>query len=263
MLADFHHSRKKYAEEASCHYSIHVTLHLAARLHGSLWSNTAFLPWTDNTPNPIVYIDSDFAPAADPDCSSDSNLEDWEICGHPDSSSSFRRIFYRVANSIGYGNNEWESGESKTLFNGISYSSEYDTVSPWMTLREMEEDMVEEIEAAGALFLRAGIVDSSRFSWNIATQHYAEKFNYAKLVIAYSNLARVVTSHVPSIDTSLPQEVTTTLGRFYRVWFHGGAPDDLNGVEFVYRSKSLRQTLEISISLSKQQFVFLLQVRHV
>ena len=158
---------------------------------------------------------------------------------------------------------QWESGESKTLFNGISYSSEYDTVSPWMTLREMEEDMVEEIEAAGALFLRAGIVDSSRFSWNIATQHYAEKFNYAKLVIAYSNLARVVTSHVPSIDTSLPQEVTTTLGRFYRVWFHGGAPDDLNGVEFVYRSKSLRQTLEISISLSNQQFVFLLQVRHV
>lgn len=242
MLADFHHTRKKYAEEASCHYSIHVTLHLAARLHGSLWSNTAFLPWTDNTPNPIVYIDSDVAPAADPDCSSESNLEDWEIGGHPDSSSSFRRIFYRVANSIGFGNNEWETGESKTLFNGISFAAEYDTVSPWITLREMEEDMVEEVEAAGALFLRAGIVDSSRFAWNIATQHYAEKFNYSKLVIAYSNLARVVTSHVPSIDTSLPQEVTTTLGRFYRVWFHGGAPDDLNGVEFVYRSKLLSHT---------------------
>ena len=42
MLAEFHHSRKKYAEEASCHYCVHVTLHLAARLHGSIWSNTAF-----------------------------------------------------------------------------------------------------------------------------------------------------------------------------------------------------------------------------
>jgi Dock homology region 2 len=237
LLAEFHHSRKKYAEEASCHYRIHVTLHLAAKLHRSLWSNTAFLPWTDsNTPNPIVYIDSDAGPAADPDCSSVANLDDWEIGGHPDSSNSFRRIFYRVANSIGFGNNEWETGESKTLFNGITFASEYDAISPWMTLREMEEHMVEEVEAAGALFLRSGIVDSSRFAWNLAAQYYAEKFNYAKLAIAYANLARVVVSQVPSIDTSLPQEMTTTLGRFYRVWFHGGAPDDLNGVEFVYRS---------------------------
>jgi hypothetical protein len=27
------------------------------------------------------------------------------------------------------------------------------------------------------------------------------------------------------------------LGRFYRVWFHGGAPDELSGVEFVYRTE--------------------------
>ena len=113
------------------------------------------------------------------------------------------------------------------------------TVSPWITLRQMEENMVEEVEAAGALFLRAGIVESSRFSWNLATQYYAEKFNYAKLAMVYVNLAKAVVSQVPSVDTSLPQEVSTTLGRFYRVWFHGGAPDDLNGVEFVYRSKCL------------------------
>lgn len=45
MLADFHSSRKRYAEEATCHFLIHVTLRQAAQLHGSLWSNTPFLPW--------------------------------------------------------------------------------------------------------------------------------------------------------------------------------------------------------------------------
>lgn len=237
MLSEFHSSRKKYGEEATCHYYIHVTLHLAARLHGSLWSNTPFLPWTDNLPDPIVYIDSDAAPAADPDCSSESNFDEWDYNGQVDNSNSFRRIFYRVANSIAIGNNEWESGESKTFFFGITFPSEFDTVSPWITLRQMEENMVEEVETAGSLFLKAGIIESSRFSWNRATQYYAEKFNYAKLSIVYGNLSRAVVSQVPSIDTNLPQEVLTTLGRFYRVWFHGGAPDDLNGVEFVYRSK--------------------------
>ena len=237
MLAEFHNSRKKYAEEATCHYYIHVTLHLAARLHGSLWSNTPFLPWTDNIPDPIVYIDGDTAPANDPDCSSVLNLDDWDYGGQMDNSNSFRRIFYRVANSIGIGNNEWESGESKALFYGITFPSEYNTVSPWITLREMEANMVEEVEAAGSLFLRAGIVESSRFAWNLATQYYAEKCNYAKLARVYGNLARSFVSQVPSIDTSLPQDVSAALGRFYRVWFHGGAPDELSGVEFVYRSK--------------------------
>lgn len=32
--------------------------------------------------------------------------------------------------------------------------------------------------------------------------------------------------------------MTVPLGRFYRVWFHGGAPDELIGAEFVYRTAS-------------------------
>jgi len=97
--------------------------------------------------------------------------------------------------------------------------------------------MVEEAELAGDLFLRAGIVESSRFSWNLATQFYAQKFNYAKLAMTYRHLERTVVATVPPIDASLPQEVSATLGRFYRVWFHGGAPDELSGVEFVYRAE--------------------------
>jgi hypothetical protein len=223
MLAEFHNARRRHAEEATCRYFIHVTLHLAAHLHGSLWSNTPFLPWTDNIPDPIVYIDSDTGPAQDPDTQSEYNFEtnDWES-GQMESSYSFRRIFYRVANSITMGNNEWETTGSKNLFYGITFPHEYHSVSPWITLREMEESMIEEVEAAGSLFLKAGIVESSRFAWNLATQFYSEKFNYAKLNIAYANLQTAIISRVPQIDATLPLEVSSTLGRFYRVWFHGG-----------------------------------------
>jgi hypothetical protein len=56
----------------------------------------------------------------------------------------------------------------------------------------------------------------------------------------YERLARTVVSNVPPIDASLQQEacVAVPLGRFYRVWFHGGAPDELIGAEFVYRTAS-------------------------
>lgn len=256
MLAEFHSSRKKYAEEATCHFHIHLTLRMAARLHGSLWSNTPFLPWTDNIPDPVVYIDGDTSPTADPDYQeSELNFDgdEWEYGGQGESSISFRRIFYRVANSITLGNNEFELGGTNNLFFGVTYPSEHTTMSPWISLREMEESMVEEVESAGALFLQAGIVESSRFSWNLATQYYADKFNYAKLSMAYGNLSSAIVSQVPSIDTSLPQEVSAILGRFYRVWFHGGAPDELSGVEFVYRSKLrfvCRSRLNVRSSLS-------------
>lgn len=237
MLAEFHSGRKKCAEEATCHYQIHETLHLAAKLHGSLWSNTPFLPWTDNIPDPVVYIDGD-ATQTEPDCTSELFYDGNDEYGkRMDNANSFRRIFYRVANSIAVGNNEWDSGVSKNLFFGIAFPDEYYTVSPWISLREMEENMAEEVEAAGHLFLQSGIIESSRFAWNLATQLYAEKFNYAKLSNAYSNLAKTVVSLAPPIDTSLPHETLATLGRFYRVWFHGGAPDDLSGVEFVYRTQ--------------------------
>jgi hypothetical protein len=100
----------------------------------------------------------------------------------------------------------------------------------------MEEELVEEAELAGDKFLAAGIPESSRFAWSLATQIYAEKFNYGKLAHAYRQLANVVSSKVPVIDTnSHTLELSHPLGRFYRVWFHGGAPDEINGTEFVYR----------------------------
>ena len=61
---------------------------------------------------------------------------------------------------------------------------------------------------------------------------------YAKLANVYGCLARAVVSQVPPIDASQQQEVSISLGRFYRVWFHGGAPDELIGAESVYRTAS-------------------------
>lgn len=236
MLADFHEKRKKYAEEATCHFYVHVTLFQAAGLHGSLWSNSPFLPWTDTMPDP-VYIDG-CPPVGDIDLPSSVGLRESDNGGEQlDSATSFRRIFYRVANSVGFANDDPDAATNSTLFYGVTFPSEFTSVKAWLTFREMEENMVEEAEAAGDLFLKAGIVASSRLSWTLATRHYAEKFNFAKLALGYNALARAVVSKMPSIDSSVPQEVAATLGRFYRVWFHGGAPDELSGVEFVYRAE--------------------------
>jgi hypothetical protein len=64
-LAEFHSSRFKYAEEAPCHFHIHLTLKQAAGLHGALWSSTPFLPWTDNMSDGI-HLDGE-GPAEGPD----------------------------------------------------------------------------------------------------------------------------------------------------------------------------------------------------
>jgi hypothetical protein len=86
---------------------------------------------------------------------------------------------------------------------------------------------VEEAEISGDLFLRSGIVESSRYALSLANQFYAETFNYARLAYVYRKLAHVVTSQVPIIDASNQLELSSPLGRFYKVYFHGGAPDDL------------------------------------
>jgi hypothetical protein len=238
-LADFHSSRYRYAEEATCHYNIHITLKQASRLHGALWSSTPFLPWTDNMSDGI-HLDGE-GPAGDPDdiASDFDDLPDGDYGRQMDKTNSFRRIFYRNENSIRINAGELEAGTSKYAFCGITLPSEFHTVSPWISLREMEANMLEEAESAGDLFLKSGIVASSRYAWGLATRHYAEKFSYGKLAHVYERLARTVVSQVPPIDSNKQEVcVTVPLGRFYRVWFHGGAPDELIGAEFVYRTAS-------------------------
>jgi hypothetical protein len=236
-LAEFHESRGRFAEEATCHYQIYLTYKQASSLHGTLWSSTPFLPWTDNRSDGI-HIDGE-GPAAD-DASEVDGLTEMDFVGrHVEKTNLFRRIFYRHENSI-RNSGDLGAGTSKYAFFGVTLASEYHTVSPWITLREMEAHMLEEAESAGDLFLSAGIVASSQYVWSLASQFYAEKFSYGKLAQVYERLARTVVSQVPPVDSSLYQEVCVTepVGRFYRVWFHGGAPDELMGAEFVYRTAS-------------------------
>jgi len=241
-LAEFHESREKFAEEATCHFNIHCTLRQAAKLHDSLWTSVPFLPWANDADG--VHLEGD-GPASGDLYDADYDSVDLSIDEFPDNdldgrhiekNHSFRRIFYRVANSVRMRTGDWDMGGNKTLFYGVTFTSEFNASSPWIPLREMEEDMVEEAETAGDLYLKAGVVESSRFAWSLATQFYSETFNYAKLAHVYRRLALVVESQVPSVDTNNQLELSSPLGRFYRVWFHGGAPDELMGAEFVYRA---------------------------
>jgi len=236
-LAEFHESRGRFAEEATCHYQIYLTYKKASGLHGSLWSSTPFLPWTDNTSEGI-HLDGEGPTGAD-DASGFEGLPDMGFGKHMEKTNQFRRIFYRHENSIRNGA-DFGSGCSKFAFFGVALATEYHTVTPWIQLREMEANMLEEAEFAGDLFLSAGIVASSQYVWSLASQYYAEKFIYGKLAQVYERLAGAVVSHVPPVDSSMYQEVCVTepIGRFYRVWFHGGAPDELMGAEFVYRTAS-------------------------
>mmetsp|Transcript_27766 Transcript_27766/g.37134 ORF Transcript_27766/g.37134 Transcript_27766/m.37134 type:complete len:1380 (-) Transcript_27766:230-4369(-) len=247
-LAEFHSSRSKFAEEATCRFYIHSTLRQAARLHNCLWNSVPFLPWASDSSDG-VHLDGE-GPAGEPgdyydtdydfeDFSAVDNVDNLEVLGSGkqiEKNNSFRRIFYRVANSVRMRTGDWDVSGNKNLFYGVTFVSEYNTVSPWITLREMEEDMVEEAETAGDLYLKAGIVESSRFAWSLATQFYSETFNYARLAYVYRRLALVVASQVPAVDTSNQLELSSPLGRFYKIWFHGGAPDELIGAEFVYRA---------------------------
>lgn len=238
-LAEFHEARGRFAEEATCHFQIYLTYEQASSLHGALWSSTPFLPWTDRRSDGI-HIDGE-GPAGGPDDASNSDgIPAVDIGGrHVEKTNLFRRIFYRHENSI-RNSSDLDAGTSKYAFYGVTLASEYHTVSPWITLREMEANMLEEAESAGDLFLAAGIVASSQYVWSLASRYYAEKFSYGKLAQVYERLARTVVSQVPPIDSSLYQEVCVTepVGRLYRVWFHGGAPDELMGVEFVYHTAS-------------------------
>lgn len=234
-LAQFHASRNKSAEEATCHYGIYYTLNRSSRLSGSLWSSTPFLPWIDNMSDGI-HLEG---PAGDPDDGSEFEIPELDYGRQIDKTNSFRRIFYRNENSIRLNPGELEGG-AKTAFFGVALTSEYLTTTPWITLKEMEANMLEEAEAAGDLFKKSGVIASSRYMWSLAAQYFAEKYMYGKLAHVYERLARTVVAQVPSIDSSLQQEVSVgiPIGRFYRVWFHGGAPDELIGAEFVYRTST-------------------------
>lgn len=254
-LAEFHRMRGRAAEEATCRCYIYHTYREAAKQHDHIWSSSPFLPWTSNSldgTNPGGEghaIVSDF----------DYEIENSSAGSGKQSdrgAAAFRKIFYRSADSVRVRSGDWGAvSGGKYLFYGVTLKSEFDSVSPWYSHREMEENMVEEAEISGDLYLRAGIVESSRYAWSLANQFYSETFNYARLAYVYRRLALVVTSQVPIIDASNQLETSSQIGRFYKVYFHGGAPDDLlhsQGSEgFIYRQPNSVQIKDFASRLEK------------
>lgn len=256
-LAEFHATRFKYAEEATCHYQIQLTFRQASRLHEMIWSSAPFLPWTEGG----VHMDGE-GPAGELDEYYDTddfdNLVEEDAVNFThyerqvEKTNAFRRIFYRVANSVRMRTGDWEISGNKHVFYGVSHVSEYGNTSSWIPIREMEERMIESSELAGELFLKAGIAESSRVAWGLATNYYAVRYNYFKLAHAYRRLSMVVSSDVPVVDTNEHAlDFSHPIGRFYRVYFHGGAPDELIGTEFVYRTPSSVKLQEFGQQLSE------------
>jgi hypothetical protein len=171
-LAQFHASRSKCAEEATCHYMIYYTLKRSSKLSGSLWSSTPFLPWIDNMSDGI-HLEG---PAGDPDDGSEFEIPELDYGRQIDKTNSFRRIFYRNENSIRLNAGELDTG-SKMAFFGVALTPEYLTTTPWITLKEMEANMLEEAEAAGDLFKKSGIIVSSRCKFE-KSAIFKEKKNY-------------------------------------------------------------------------------------
>jgi hypothetical protein len=246
-LAKFHTIRSKFAEEAMCRHNVYLALSKAAAVYHSLWSHMPFVPWTDDTKEGFhlsgegaagdaedVY-DADY----DIDAIARDNLYVPNGGRQLEKSNSFRRIFYRVPNSIRMRTGDWEIGGNRNLFCGVTLPSDFSVSPPWLTQRELEADIAEEVELAGDLFLKSQITMSARFMWSLAAKMYSENFNYEKLSIAYKRLATVMSKQVPVVDASTQAvDLSHILGRFYRVHFHGGAPDELVGMEMVYRADS-------------------------
>eukprot|EP00984_Skeletonema_dohrnii_P030698 scaffold22391_cov141-Skeletonema_dohrnii-CCMP3373.AAC.2 len=244
-LADFHRTRGRFAEEATCRCYIYHTYQEAAKQHEHIWSSSPYLPWASSSDGSHPYGG---VAELEPDNAS-------VVSGRiGETSTSFRKIFYRAADSVRVRSGDWGvGGGGKYLFFGVTLKSEFDSVSPWYSHSEMEEHMVAEAELSGDLYLRAGIVESSRYAWSLATNFYSETFNYARLAYVYRRLAIVVTSQVPVIDTSNQLDMSSPIGRFYKVYFHGGAPDDLlhtQGSEgFIYRTPHSVQIKDFAATL--------------
>ena len=245
-LAEFQRMRGRFAEEATCRCYIYHTYQEAAKQHEHIWSSSPYLPWASSSDG--SHPDGEGVSEFDPESASVAS----GMMG--ERSTSFRKIFYRAVDSVRVRSGDWGvGGGGRYLFFGVTLKSEFDTVSPWYSHSEMEENMVAEAEISGDLYLRAGIVESSRYSWSLATNFYSETFNYARLAYVYRRLAIVVTSTVPVIDTSNQLDMSSPIGRFYKVYFHGGAPDDVlhtQGSEgFIYRTPHSVQIKEFAATL--------------
>ena len=229
-LAEFHSKRKnKFAEEATCRFQIYDTLRQAELLQDSIWCFIPFSPWVDSCHQNFHADSTKNGRGSWFECDSDLNEYSYsephkfdvscvENCIKKD--HLLRPIVRQIVNNIRIKRSNWDLCGNKNLFCGVASAFEYNPIPHSVSInRETQEDMIEEVEAAGGLYLKAGIIENSRYTWSLATQYYSETFNYGKLSYVYRRLALVVESNIPVIDTSNIHELSSPLGRFYRGLF--------------------------------------------
>jgi len=138
-LAEFHRMRGRFAEEASCRCNIYHTYSEAAKQHDHIWSSSPFLPWTSN-------LDGTHPSGEGHAIVSDYDYGEENASGGSEKQervTSFRRIFYRASDSVRVRSGDWTAiSGGKYLFYGVTLKSEFDSISPWYSHREMEENMV-------------------------------------------------------------------------------------------------------------------------
>ena len=155
-LADFHRLRGRFAEEATCRCCIYHTYREAALQHDHVWSSSPFLPWASQRTH-LACEGHAIVPELDEAEYSSASGSKQQL---ERLSSSFRRIFYRSADSVRVRTGDWgEISGGKYLFYGVALKSEYSSVSPWYSHKVMEENMINEVELSGDLYLKAGIVE--------------------------------------------------------------------------------------------------------
>ena len=100
-------------------------------MHRTLWADSQFLPSTDNSSEGI-HLDGE-GPAGDPE-NSDIDLDgspDTKCGSQIDKNDSFRRIFFRVANSVNVETGDSDIGGIWNLFYAVAF---YKGTTPWMSL---------------------------------------------------------------------------------------------------------------------------------
>lgn len=137
--------RNRFAEEATCRCMIYHTYREAARQHDHIWSSSPFLPWASisNSQDGTHPGGEGHAIVSDFDYTSEMENLSGGSGKQNDRGNAFRRIFYRSADSVRVRTGDWGAvSGGKYLFYGVTLKSEFDSVSPWYSEKEMEENMV-------------------------------------------------------------------------------------------------------------------------
>lgn len=112
--------------------------------------------------------------------------------------------------------------------------------------------MVESLLQSASSFKKAGMLHNAKKAYETAANFFTSKFDDEGMQRCYLSLSTLVRTSIPVLDSvcyESPRMATVTginldpmsfqpeeYGRYFRVWFHGSAPDHLVGEEFVYRA---------------------------